>query len=145
MMIISKLEFSNAKEKCSIEHLFIISYVNFFVDLYKLILQSFLVDAYPMVTSRLPFNKGAALKLENGTDTWRLLAYVLIGVLSALVLTVVVSLFVSWHCIRKKKAAINRNYGKVFACIKHHFNINHNTRSFLLFFNAQVQDLDCKF
>nr|XP_022315768.1 uncharacterized protein LOC111119653 [Crassostrea virginica] len=63
-----------------------------------------------MVTSRLPFNKGAALKLENGTDTWRLLAYVLIGVLSALVLTVVVSLFVSWHCIRKKKAAINRNY-----------------------------------
>ncbi|XP_048729457.2 uncharacterized protein LOC125646902 [Ostrea edulis] len=70
---------------------------------------SFLGDASPMVTPRLPFQKDL-LYMEGGNDTWRLLAYILIGVLCVLVVTVIVSLLLSWHCINKRKAAINRIY-----------------------------------
>lgn len=71
---------------------------------------SFLVDSSPVVTSQQPFHKRDFLSMEASNDTWRLLAYALIGVLCVLVVTVVVSLLVSWHCIRKRKAAINRYY-----------------------------------
>lgn len=76
-------------------------------------LQSFLVDSSPVVTPRQPFHKRDYLSVEASNDTWRLLAYALIGVLCVLVVTVVVSLLVSWHCIRKRKAAMNRYYGMV--------------------------------
>lgn len=76
-------------------------------------LQSFLVDSSPVVTPRQPFHKRDFLSVEASNDTWRLLAYALIGVLCVLVVTVVVSLLVSWHCIRKRKAAMNRYYGMV--------------------------------
>lgn len=69
-----------------------------------------------MVTPRLPFQRDL-LYMEGGNDTWRLLAYILIGVLCVLVVTVIVSLLLSWHCINKRKAAINRIYGKVSVSI----------------------------
>lgn len=70
---------------------------------------TFIVDDSPKVTSRLPFQRDL-LYLEGENDTWRLLAYILIGVLCFLVVTVIVSLLVSWHCIKKRKATMNRNY-----------------------------------